>query len=479
MTLYRPEMLYSEGGFVAGGEVLVGDDGRVLEVRGAAKAHISEARCGVPEFLLGTKGSSQVEVVEMAGKALLPGFVNAHSHSFQRLIRGKSESRVTSGRDFWSWRGTMYHAASSLDPQEVYDVARMAFLEMLLAGTTTVGEFHYLHNAPDGRAYDDPNVLAKQVIAAAQSTGIRIVLLRAAYVRAGFDLPNDAGQMRFYETSKAYLDAMDALVKERSDGVQFGVAPHSIRAVPMPELREIAAWARAHGMPLHMHVAEQVAENDACMLEYGATPVKLLSREGILGRNFTAVHAVHVTGEEVAMLAAAQVTVCSCPTTERNLGDGFVPADALLSAGVRIALGSDSQAQIDPLEDARELEYHLRLQQQKRAILDQVSGKTLAEELFESATVHGAQSLAVKAGGLGVGEFADFFTVDLSDVSIAGSSAKDLLPILVFSLNRTAIRDVVVGGRVVIREMRHVEQDEIVGRYRELHARVWAESLRR
>jgi formimidoylglutamate deiminase len=461
-TLYRPELLYSDGRFIAGGEVLVGEDGR-----------ISGATEGA-EF-------SAAKVVELPGKALLPGFVNAHSHSFQRLIRGKSESRVASGRDFWSWRGTMYHAASRLDPRQVYDVARMAFLEMALAGTTTVGEFHYLHNAPDGRPYDDPNLLSKQVIAAAQSVGIRIVLLRAAYLRSGFGLPPDPGQRRFYESSKTFLENMTALVNEVSkDGAQVhcGVAPHSIRAVPLRELCEIAEWTRTNRLPLHMHVAEQMAENAACLREYGVTPVELLAKEGILGADFTAVHGVHVTVEEVAMLAAAAVTVCSCPTTERNLGDGIVRADDIFAAGISVALGSDSQTQIDPLEDARELEYHLRLQQQKRAILDQSGGKTLAAKLFDCATVQGARSLAVPSGELKPGAYADFFTVDLKDVSIAGNSAEDLLPILVFSLNRSAIRDVVVNGRFIVREQQHVQQEEIVSRYRELYEKIWPDNSR-
>jgi formimidoylglutamate deiminase len=471
-TLYRPEMLYSDGRFVAGGEVLVDGDGFVLEIRGGAKTHVPESGDGAP-------GSSEAKVVELPGKALLPGFVNAHSHTFQRLIRGKSESRVSSGRDFWSWRGTMYHAASRLDPQQVYDVARMAFLEMVLAGTTTVGEFHYLHTAPDGRPYDDPNLLSKQVIAAAQSVGIRIVLLRTAYLRSGFELPLDPGQRRFFESSTEFLANMAALVREvPGDGsrVRFGVAPHSVRAVPLRALREIAEWTRANKLPLHMHVAEQVAENAACVREYGATPVELLAREDILGSDFTAVHGVHVTEDEIRLLAEAGATVCSCPTTERNLGDGFVRADEMLAAGIRMALGSDSQAQIDPLEDARELEYHLRLLQQKRAVLDQMEGKTLAASLFDCATVHGARSLAVPAGELTAGAMADFFTVDLKDVSIAGNSVDDLLPIVVFSLGRSAIRDVVVQGRWVVRDRQHPQQDEIVSRYRELHEKVWVDA---
>ena len=461
-TLYRPELLYVDGGFVTGGELLVGESGVILDA---------------------DEEASDAVVVEMPGKALLPGFVNAHSHSFQRLIRGKAESRAVSGRDFWSWRGTMYHAASSLGPQEVYDVARMAFLEMVLAGTTTVGEFHYLHNAPGGRAYDDPNVLAKQVIAAAVSVGLRIVLLRTAYLRAGFELPPDAGQQRFYETVEGFLANMDALVREvKADGaVSFGVAPHSLRAVPLRELREIAEWTRARRLPLHMHVAEQVGENAACLREYGDTPVALLARERLLRPDFTAVHAVHVTAEEIAMMAEAGMTVCSCPTTERNLGDGIFRADDVMRAGVPVALGSDSQAQIDSLEDARELEYHLRLQQQKRAVLDPVderAGGTLAGRLFDCATVHGARSLGVGGGALRVGEAADFLTVDLKDVSVAGGGAADLLPMVVFGMDRSAVCDVVVRGRMVVRDGRHALKDEIVARYVELHARIWQDSGR-
>jgi formimidoylglutamate deiminase len=469
-SLYRPELLWVDGGFVAGGELLVDERGTVEEIRlvpggGGDSTHVSESRHGGTGF----------GVVEMPGKALLPGFVNAHSHSFQRLIRGKAESRAASGRDFWSWRGTMYHAASSLDPEQVYDVARMAFLEMVLAGTTTVGEFHYVHNAPDGRAYEDPNLLAKQVIRAANSVGLRMVLLRTAYLRAGYELPADAGQRRFYETGRAFIENMDALVGEipKSEGVSFGVAPHSLRAVPVRELREIAEWTRANNLPLHMHVAEQIAENEACLREYGLAPVALLAKERLLGSDFTAVHAVHVSGEEIALLAGAGVTVCSCPTTERNLGDGIFRADDAMSAGVRVAFGSDSQAQIDPLEDARELEYHLRLKRQERAVLDPGGSRTLAARLFECATLSGARSLGVESGDLRVGSSADFFTVDLKDVSIAGNRAEDLLAMIVFGMNRTAVRDVVVNGRMIVRDQVHPLQAEIIERYTQVHESVW------
>lgn len=461
-VLYRPDLLYADGRLLSGAALLVNDDGRV----GAIASDINDASAAV---------------IDLPGKALLPGFVNAHSHSFQRLIRGKSESRVTSGRDFWSWRGTMYHAAAHLTPEQVGDVARMAFLEMVHAGTTTVGEFHYLHTRPDGRPYDDPNLLSKQVIAAAQAVGIRIVLLRSAYLRSGFELPRDPGQTRFFESASDFLANTASLAAEvpRDSGeVRLGVAPHSMRAVPLHDLREIAAWARGARLPLHMHVSEQRAENEACLREYGATPVTLLEKEGVLAEDFTSVHGIHITTEEISMLAHSGASICACPTTERNLGDGIFAADQVMRSGVSVALGSDSQAQIDPLEDARQLDYHLRLIQQQRAILDQIEAQPLAQRLFACSTINGARSLAVAAGNLAAGSCADFFTVDLRDLSIAGNSADDLLPMLVFGLERTAIRDVAVNGRLILRDGRHPLHEEIVARYQEVHAQVWHDAAK-
>ncbi len=452
---YCPDLLYSQGAFKREQRLLVGQNGIILPAGDVLAA----------------------DTVFLPGKALLPGFVNTHSHSFQRLIRGKSESRAMSGRDFWSWRGTMYHAAAHLEPEEVYDVARMAFLEMLLSGTTTVGEFHYLHNAPGGVPYDDPNLLSRQVIAAAKSVGIRIVLLRSAYLRSGYELPPDPGQIRFYESAARFIENMEALTT--ATDVPVGVAPHSLRAVPLRDLRQIAEWTRERKLPLHMHVAEQIAENEACLREYGLTPVALLGKEGLLAPDFTAVHAIHISAEEIGLLARSDATICSCPTTERNLGDGIIVADQVMREGIRIALGSDSQAQIDPLEDARELEYHLRLDREQRAILDQIGGKTLASHLFDCATVNGARSLGIHGGDLSAGSFADFFTVDLDDSSIAGHAGEDLLPLLVFSLDRTAIRDVVVNGRWVVRDGRHPLQQEIVSRYKEIHRRLWGRESRK
>lgn len=460
--VYRPEFLYLNGGFHINTGVLADDSGRISAVTG--------------------EKASPAQSVSFPRRALLPGFVNVHSHAFQRLIRGKSESRATSGKDFWSWRGTMYHAAAQLSPQDVYDVARMTFLEMALSGITTVGEFHYLHNAPGGCPYDDPNLLGQQVIAAAQSVGLRIVLLRSAYFRSGYEVPTDPGQVRFFENKKDFLANTEALIaayKGQGRNVEIGVAPHSIRAVSLDHLREIIAWASAKQLPVHMHISEQVAENTVCHAEYGSTPVSLLAKEKLLTSAFTAIHATHTTEEEISMMADAGAVVCACPTTERNLGDGILSADKVMRAGVPIALGSDSQAQIDPLEDARQLDYHLRLNHQERAVLDQIDRQPLAQRLLNCATINGARSLGVTAGELANNAYADFFTVDLDHPSIAGNSPEGLLPILVFGLQSSAIRDVAVNGRLIIRDGRHELEDEIVARYKEVCRRVWGSAPHR
>jgi formimidoylglutamate deiminase len=454
---YRPDLLYLDGSFVSQRLLVVSADGRIERVAVAGDADIDH-------------------VIDLHGKALLPGLVNAHSHAFQRLIRGKAESRAVSGHDFWSWRGTMYHAAAQLSPADVYDVARMVFLEMLFAGITTLGEFHYLHTDPGGRPYDDPNLLARQVITAAQSVGLRIVLLRSAYQRAGYQLPPDPGQRRFYESTQHFLSSMEELLADNAlqrSAVHLGVAPHSIRALRLEAIAEITGWARQRSLPVHMHVAEQRAENDACMREYGATPVALLANNGILHPGFTGVHTIHTSAEELEQFAASGATICSCPTTERNLGDGILAADRAMTAGIRIALGSDSQAQIDSLEDARELDYHLRLRDEQRAITDQIDGVRIAERLFTAATRNGAEALHIPAGRFIPGTYADAFTVDLHDIAVAGHGDDDLLPMLVFALNRTAIRDVFVHGTRVLTDQQHPLQQEIVARYRELHDRVW------
>ena len=419
--------------------------------------------------------------IRLPNRALLPGLVNAHSHAFQRLIRGRTEYRTTNTTDsFWTWRELMYRAANQLSPEDIYDASRMAFLEMALTGITAVGEFHYLHHSPGGVAYDDPNLLAKEVVRAARDVGIRIALLRVAYARAGYETEPNPLQIRFIETSPdVYLKNVEQLQIDmaETDGMAWvGIAPHSVRAVPLNYLKTIIGFGNECRLPVHMHVAEQNAEVSACIKEYGRSPVSLLATEGLLSERFTAVHAIYVTPKAIATMAQARASICACPTTERNLGDGIVRIDNYFNRGVPVSLGTDSQVQIDLLEDARELEYHLRLQRTERSILAKANDQdpsALARRLFDCATINGAESIGFAGGKLEPGLAADFFTIDLNDTSLAGSSKEDLLASTVFSSSRTAVRDVVVAGKRIVENGRHADQVEIVESFKILQKKLW------
>ncbi len=445
ITVYQPELLYTGGRF---------HEGRVLGVD--AKGHILD----LAEVPAGAR------TVSLPGRALLPGLVNGHSHAFQRLIRGRTEY-VASGReadDFWSWREAMYRAAESLSPEDLYVASRQAFVEMALAGITTVGEFHYVHHQPDGTPYADRNTLAHAVIRAARDVGLRICLLRVGYARAGHQVAANPRQRRFIDADvETFLGSVESLVRETQGdaAVSVGIAPHSVRAVPREWLAALAA-SSTRRLPIHMHVAEQPKEIEACLAEHGRRPVELLADLGLLGPGFTAVHGVHLTDAEVALLGSSATTVCACPSTERNLGDGIVPADALVKAGARISLGSDSQATVDLLDEARQLEGHLRLSRLRRAVLDPGGGAMdgLAARLLGMATVDGARSLGWAGGVLEAGAPADFFTVDLNHPSLVGALPASLLSSIVLGAEKAAVRDVVVAGREVVRDGRHALAEE-------------------
>jgi len=456
-TLYLPEMLLAGGEAHAGSGLLVDASGLVAGVM---------EREDAPD---GTK------FVAMPGKALLPGLANVHSHTFQRLFRGRAEGRVAGGDTFWTWREQMYRAAGFISPEQLYDVARATFLEMAASGITAVGEFHYLHRDREGRSYDDPNLLSHQVIAAAQSVGLRICLLRTAYFRAGFERDPHPGQRRFYETLPQYLRNLEELQAKYIgvENVAVGAAPHSIRAVPMDQMKEIAGAAHAlWAMPLHLHISEQIGENAACEAEYGTTPVALMAANSILSAKTTLVHAIHLTEAEFAAVAEAGSTICSCPTTERNLGDGIFPADVAARLGIPVAFGTDSQAQIDILEDARQNEYHLRLRDQQRGILDASARENWATKepiealLLRSASANGYAALGLPGGRLAAGEPADFMTLDLNDLSILGVDAASLASQVVFSLAKSAVRDVAVQGKLILENGRHSGAGEIRAKYR-------------
>ena len=426
------------------------------------------------------ESADMAKAERLRNRAILPGLVNVHSHAFQRVIRGRTEYRSGAERDtFWTWREAMYHAANLLSPEAIYHSARMAYLEMLLAGITTVGEFHYLHRAPGGIPYQDRNLLAWQVVRAADETGLRICLLRTVYARAGWRKPEDPGQARFltprFEDFIGDTEGVRGALPRisRPGRAWVGVAPHSVRAVPLDYLCDVVSYAQAEHLPVHIHVAEQPAEVEACLAEYGKRPVELLHQQGVLDSRFTGIHAIHITPEEAGYLGKAKAHVCACPTSERNLGDGAVPADRLFAAGAGICFGSDSNVQINLLEDARLIEYHVRMNKLERVVLAPGSSKdALARRLFASATETGAESLAGSVGSLEVGREADFFTVDLDDPSVAGAGDA-LLNHVVFSLERTAVRDVAVGGEFVVRDGHHALEEEIIRQFAGVQREVW------
>ncbi|MBD0746551.1 formimidoylglutamate deiminase [Streptomyces sp. CBMA152] len=376
----------------------------------------------------------------------LPGLANAHSHAFHRALRGTVQ--VGSGT-FWTWREVMYTIASRLTPESYYALARGVYAEMALAGITAVGEFHYLHHAPGGTPYDDPNAMGEALISAAQEAGIRITLLDTAYLSSGFGEAPSTHQLRFSDGNAEAWAERAALLKPR-DGVRLGAAIHSVRAVPADQLGTVAEWARERGAPLHVHLSEQVAENEACLAAHGCTPTRLLADHGVLGERTTGVHNTHLTDEDIALIGSSATGTCMCPTTERDLADGIGPAVELERAGSPLSLGSDSHAVIDLFEEARAMELNERLRTRTR-------GHWTAAQLLRAASPFGHAALGWSdAGRLEVGARADFATVALDSVRTAGPVARLGAETAVYAASSADVRHTVVAGRPVVRDGVHL-----------------------
>jgi len=389
----------------------------------------------------------------------LPGLANAHSHAFHRALRGVVQ--VGSGT-FWTWRETMYRIASTLTPDSCFALARAVYAEMALAGITCVGEFHYLHHAPGGERYDDPNAMGHALIAAAAEAGIRITLLDTAYLASGFGRagrgePPQAQQLRFSDgTAEAWAERAGALRADPATA-RIGAAVHSVRAVPARELGTVVAWAEERSAPLHVHLSEQTAENDACRQAHGCSPTRLLADHGVFGRRTTAVHATHLTGGDITLIGSASAGVCMCPTTERDLADGIGPAPRLQQAGATLSLGSDSHAVIDLLEEARAMELDERLRTRTR-------GHWTAAQLLRAATEDGHAALGwPEAGRLEAGALADFTTLTLDSVRTAGTLPRTAGEAAVFAATAADVRHTVVGGRHVVRDGRHTLVPDVPG----------------
>lgn len=375
----------------------------------------------------------------------LPGLANAHSHAFHRALRGTVQ--VGSGT-FWTWREIMYSVASELDPDTYYALARGVYAEMALAGITCVGEFHYLHHGPGGTPYADPNAMGEALIAAAGEAGIRITLLDTAYFSSGFGAPPDRHQSRFADASPdAWAERAGAL-KDR-DHARIGAAIHSVRAVPPAGIARAAEWAAARNAPLHVHLSEQPAENEGCLKAHGRTPTRLLADHGALGPRTSAVHATHLTDDDIRLLGGSGTVICMCPTTERDLADGIGPARQLQLAGSPLSLGSDSHAVIDVLEEARAMELNERLRTRAR-------GHWTASELLRAATADGHASLGwPNAGRIETGALADFTTVALDSVRTAGTLPRLGAETAVYAATASDVRHTVVGGRHIVRDGIH------------------------
>jgi formiminoglutamate deiminase len=388
----------------------------------------------------------------------LPGLANAHSHAFHRALRARG-----GGADFLGWRAGMYAVAQRLDPDSYLALARAVYAEMALGGVTCVGEFHYLHHAPGGSRYVDANAMGHAVAQAAREAGIRITVLDTCYLSAGFGAELTVPQLRFSDGDvHGWLARLSRF--DPGPGARLGAAVHSVRAVPPDAIELVAEWA-ARGAPLHAHVSEQPAENEACLAAYGRTPTEVLHRAGALASNLTAVHGTHLSPGDVDLLGLNRATVCLCPTTERDLADGIGPGAALRDAGVTLSLGSDSHAVIDLFEEARAVELHERLVTGTRGHFD-------ANALLRAATVDGHACLGWRdAGRLEVGAHADLVTVALDTVRTAGGPPDARTA--VFAATAADVTHVIASGRVIVAAGRHTLIDDVPAALRAAIEPLW------
>ena len=433
MIHLAPEYVYTPAGLQANMLVSITDQGLISSI--------------APRDALGSQSVAPFDVETLPGKALLPGFVNVHSHVFQRALRGHTHRPLSTKDTFWTWRNAMYAEAQRLNPDSLYELALRTYREMLAAGYTTVGEFHYVHHQPGGQPYANPNAMAEALLQAGREAGLRVVLLMTAYSQAGFNQPPEEGQRRFCDTSvEAYLSRVEML---RAKGVPIGVAPHSVRAVPELWFRAIADYSRTHHLPLHVHAGEQLAEIEQTRAAYNCTPIELLERFDALSPRSTIIHATHASDEEIALLAQHGSAVCVCPTTEGDLGDGIAPYAAFLAAKLPLSIGSDSNTHLDPFEELRWAEYSARMRYQRRRVL--VAGELASPGplLLNYGTRSGAMALGIEAGIIAPGMSADFNAVDINHPVMAGWTANDFLDTLFFGASSEVITQTWVQGKRV------------------------------
>lgn len=423
-----------------------------------------------------TPGSAAPAGVERAKGPVMPGMPNLHSHAFQRAMAGLTEYRASVADTFWSWRDLMYRFAAKIGPESLADIAHWLYIEMLKAGYTSVCEFHYVHHAPDGSPYANRAELAERVVDAAERAGIGITMLPVLYEYSGFNkgAPRD-DQRRFLNTPDTLLALIETLAAARPENGarRYGVAPHSLRAVAGESLAALLEGlkgleGRFGHAPVHIHVAEQVAEVEACVAATGHRPVEWLLERFNVDERWCLVHATHIDAHECARLAASGAVVGLCLTTEANLGDGVFPSRDYLDAGGRIGIGSDSHIGVDWRSELRLLEYGQRLCRRQRNVLASATQSRPAERLFDAALDGGAHATGRPVGTLAPGMRADWLVLDDAHPGIGGHAPETWLSSAVFCEHgETPIRDVFVSGRKVVDARRHAHEDAALARYRD------------
>ncbi len=396
---------------------------------------------------------------------VIPGMINLHSHSFQRALGGLTETAGDGPDSFWTWRDLMYRFARNITPAHIEAIAAQLFSECLRHGYTSVCEFHYVQRDPDGAMYPRPAETAERVVAAAALSGIGVTMLPVLYSYAGFGAqPLKPEQKRFFTGPVEVMQVIDALDPLRSAQVEVGVAPHSLRAASVDQIREVLA-ALPSDRPVHIHIAEQQGEVEQCLAATGKRPVQYLLDNFKLDQRWCLVHATHLDAQETAALAASGAVAGLCPTTEANLGDGLFPLAPFLAGAGRFGIGSDSHISQSAVEELRWLEYGQRLQHQRRNIAASPQQRRVGDFLWQGALEGGALASGRRVGALAVGKRADLLVLDSEHPNLFGVAPEDVLGTLVFSGNDNLVRDVMAGGQWVVRGHKHIAQAAIAQRY--------------
>lgn len=411
------------------------------------------------------------EAVERIDGPVLPGLCDLHSHGFQRAMAGLAERTNidSAGDSFWTWREAMYDLVGRLTPDQVESITAQAYLELLKGGYTAVCEFHYLHHDPDGAPYADPAEISERIVAAAAQVNMGLTLLPVLYMTSNFGgAPPHAGQRRFLGDAERILRLVDCLRQRHGDSIRVGAAPHSLRAVPPPELDALVSGLASIDAtaPIHMHIAEQSKEVDDCLAWSGSRPVQSLLANQAVAANWCLVHATHMTIEETRALAGSAAVAGLCPTTEANLGDGLFPLPEYASAHGRYGIGSDSNISTTCMEELRWLEYGQRLSRRQRNVMAGEERCSVGEALYRAALAGGAQASGRPIAGLAVGQRADLLVLDPTHPTLIERDPQHWLDALIFCGNSNPIRDVMVGGKWAIRNGQHALEQTVAARYR-------------